>query len=122
MTLKALLFLLWAGIEPHLPNAIAGGLGAAVAQAWEKGLSLKDRLIQWTVGLLIAVYLVPAIGHVLGWSDVVTRGASFVIATFAFKAVGHWREAAAAAGTDIFRSLPEIVRGWIRRPGVPPEK
>ena len=115
------LLALWHLAEPHLPNFIAGSLGAAVAQAWEKGLSLRDRLIQWAVGLLIAVYLVPALGHLMGWSDVVTRGASFVIATFAFKAVGYWRETATRAGSDIIKSLPELVRSWLRKPGTPPE-
>lgn len=115
------LITLWHHVEPHLPNLLAGGLGAAVAQAWEKGLSLKDRLIQWAVGLLIAVYLVPAIGHLMGWSDVVTRGASFVVATIAFKAIGHWREAVVEGGVGAFKSLPEIFRSWARKPGVPPE-
>jgi len=96
-------------------------LGAAVGQAWERGLSLRDRLIQWTVGVLFAAYLVPALGHVLHWAQPVTNAVGFVVATIAFKAVGKWREAAIEGGAGAFRSLPEIVRSWLRRPGVTPE-
>ena len=96
-------------------------LGAAVGQAWERGLSLRDRLIQWTVGVLFAAYLVPALGHVLHWAQPVTNAVGFVVATMAFKAVGKWREAAIEGGIGAFRSLPEIARSWLHRPGSSPE-
>lgn len=107
----------WAWLQPLIP----GALGAAVGQAWEKGLGLKDRLIQWAVGLLFAAYVVPALGHVLHWGQPLTNAAGFVTGTIAFKAVGRWREAAIEGGAGAFRSLPEIVRSWLRRPGVTPE-
>lgn len=100
---------------------IPGALGAAVAQAWERGLGLKDRLVQWLVGLLFAAYVVPALGHILHWGQPVTNAVGFVVGTIAFKAVGKWREAAIEGGIGAFRSLPEIARSWLRRPGSSPE-
>lgn len=107
----------WDWIEPLIP----GALGAAVGQAWERGLGLRDRIIQWAVGLLFAAYVVPALGHLLHWGQPVTNAVGFVVGTIAFKAVGKWREAAIEGGAGAFRSLPEIVRSWLRRPGVSPE-
>lgn len=107
----------WDWLQPLIP----GALGAAVGQAWERGLGLRDRLIQWTVGLLFAAYVVPGLGHLLHWGQPVTNAVGFVVGTIAFKAVGKWREAAIEGGAGAFRSLPEIVRSWLRRPGVTPE-
>lgn len=108
---------LWRLIEPFIP----GALGAAVGQAWEKGLGWKDRLIQWLVGLLCAAYIVPAVGHALMWHQTMISAVGFVVGTIAFKAVGRWREAAVESGVNIFQSLPGIVRSWWRRPGAAPE-
>lgn len=107
----------WDWLQPLIP----GALGAAVGQAWERGLGLRDRLIQWAVGLLFAAYVVPGLGHLLHWGQPVTNAVGFVVGTIAFKAVGKWREAAIEGGAGAFRSLPEIVRSWLRRPGVTPE-
>ncbi|WP_436355685.1 hypothetical protein [Brevundimonas sp. CEF1] len=107
----------WDWLQPLIP----GALGAAVGQAWERGLGLRDRVIQWVVGLLFAAYVVPALGHLLHWGQPVTSAVGFVVGTIAFKAVGKWREAAIEGGAGAFRSLPEIVRSWLRRPGVTPE-
>jgi hypothetical protein len=115
--LVEVLHALWGWLEPLIP----GALGAAVAQFWEKGLSLKDRLIQWAAGLLFAAYVVPAFAHVLNWGQPLTNAAGFVVGTIAFKAVGRWREAAIEGGAGAFRSLPEIARSWLRRPGSTPE-
>jgi hypothetical protein len=107
----------WRVVEPLVP----GALGAAVGQAWERGLGWRDRLIQWVVGLIIAAYVVPAIGHVFNWHQTLTAAVGFVFGTIAFKAVGVWREAAVQSGVDIFRALPGIARSWWRRPGAAPE-
>jgi hypothetical protein len=107
----------WRFVEPLIP----GALGAAVGQAWEKGLGWRDRLIQWAVGLMIAAYVVPAIGHIFNWHQTVISAIGFVVGTIAFKAVGRWREAAVESGVDIFKALPGIARSWWRRPGAAPE-
>ncbi len=107
----------WHWVEPLVP----GALGAAVGQAWEKGLGLKDRMIQWAVGLLFAAYVVPAVcTHVLNWSQPLTNAAGFVVGTIAFKAVGRWREAAVEGGASAFAHIPEWLGTWFRRPGSPP--
>lgn len=114
--LSDLLHAIWTWLEPLIP----GALGAAVGQAWEKGLGVRDRLIQWVVGLLFAAYVVPAIGHLFDWNQTIVNAAGFVVGTIAFKAVGKWREAAVEGGSGAFARLPGIVDSWLRRPGSTP--
>lgn len=104
-------------IEPFIP----GALGAAVGQAWEPGLSLKQRLVQWAVGLTVAVFIVPALGHAFSWSQPIVSAVGFVVGTLAFKAVPALREAFMDGATGALRSLPEIARSWFRKPGAPAE-
>lgn len=102
--------------EPFLPGAI----GAAVAQAWEPGLSLRQRTIQWVVGLSFAVFIVPGLGHVFGWGDPLVDAVGFVVGTLAFKAVLPLQQALIEGGSATLRSMPEWAGSWFRRRGAPP--
>lgn len=103
-------------VEPFLPGAI----GAAVGQAWEPGLSWKQRTLQWIVGLSFAVFVVPGIGHLFGWGDAMVDAVGFVTGTLAFKAVPSLRDAAIMGGAGALHTLPSIFTSWFRKPGSPP--
>lgn len=120
MTLKPTLVELWDAVRHWLEPLAPGALGAVVAQMWEKGLSWQDRLAQWTVGVLCAAFLAPAIGHVFGWADPLTDAVGFVIGTLAFKAWPPLREAAIAGASGGLRSLPDYLP-FRRRAAEPPK-
>lgn len=104
-------------LEPFVPGAI----GAAVGQAWEPGLSFRQRLVQWGVGLAFAVFIVPGLGHMFGWGDPIVDAVGFVVGTLAFKAVPTLQAAFIDGGSGTLRSLPEVFRSWTRKPGSAPE-
>jgi len=98
-----------------------GAAGAAIAQFWEKGISLKTRLSQWAIGLTIAAVIVPAFGHVFHWAAPVVNAVGFVLGTLGFKAYPVLRDAAIAGAAGGLKSIPEVFRSWARRPGATPE-
>lgn len=103
-------------LEPFLPGAI----GAAVGQMWEPGLSFRQRLVQWCVGLAFAVFIVPGIGHVFGWADPIVDAVGFVVGTMAFKAARPLTQAFIDGGSSTLRSMPEWAASWFRKKGAPP--
>jgi hypothetical protein len=106
----------------HVGEVLApGAIGAAIAQAWEPGLSLRQRMVQWFVGLAFAAFIVPALGHLFGWGQPIVNAVGFVVGTLAFKAVPALREAFVDGATGALRSIPEIFRSWTRKPGAAAE-
>ncbi len=112
---------LWEMLRHLFEPLIPGAIGAAVGQAWEPGLSLRQRMIQWTVGLSFAVFIVPGLGHMFGWGDPIVDALGFVVGTLAFKAVPSLQSAFIDGGSGALRSLPEVFRSWTRKPGAQPE-
>jgi hypothetical protein len=104
-------------VEPFLPGAI----GAAVAQAWEPGLSLRQRTIQWVVGLTFAVFVVPGVGHVFNWGTPLVDAVQFVVGVIAFNTVLPLQRALIEGSTGALKTLPEVFRSWARKPGTPPD-
>lgn len=108
-----LLELLRHWLEPFLPGAI----GSAIAQMWEPGLSWRDRLAQWTVGVTFAAFLVPAAGHVFGWGQPLVNAVGFVVGTLAFKAYVPLREAVIAGGVGGLKTALSNLGSWVPRRG-----
>lgn len=119
--LKVMLIEVWHAVAHWIEPFIPGALGAAVAQLWEPGLSLRQRLEQWTAGLLFAVYVVPAIGHVFSWGQPVINGVGFVVGTLALRTYPVLREAFVVGMSGSLKSIPEVFRSWARKPGAEPE-
>ncbi len=102
MTENALL----AGLLKLLEALIPGMLGAIVGQLWKPGLSWRERLIQWIVGVSCQYYVSLGIIHGLGWHPFVAQGLGFFAAMAAFDVAPRLVKALA----DIAAALPETFR------------
>lgn len=60
-------------------------LGSAVAQAWKPGLSWRQRLVQWIVGICVSYFVTRGLGMWLGWHEFVSQAVGFVIGMMAFE-------------------------------------
>jgi len=88
-------------------------LGAAVAQAYQKGLSFRDRLIQWAVGIAVSHFVTRAIAAWLGLQLEVGQGVGFVLGVIAFQATPKF---IAGAG-DTLGGLPTSIRDFFLKRG-----
>jgi hypothetical protein len=85
-----------------LPAAI----GSAVAQAWEEGLSLRDRCIQWIVGICVSYYVTLGVTAIFGLGDFAGQAVGFVTAMIAFKSTPRF----IAGCSSTLESLPAAIR------------
>lgn len=81
-------------------------LGAAVAQAYQKGLSWRERLVQWCVGITVSQFVTRGIVAWMGWPLEVSQGVAFVLGVIAFQATPKFMASAA----DAVAAIPEILR------------
>lgn len=89
-------------------------IGSAVAQAYQRGLSLRDRLVQWLVGISVSYYVTAAAADWFSFGAFVAQGVGFVIAMIAFQATPKF---IAGAG-DALGHFPRAVSDWfLRRKG-----
>ena len=72
-------------------------IGSAVAQAWEEGLSLRDRFIQWAVGICVSYYVTLGISAFFGLGQFAAQAVGFDVAMIAFKSTPHFITGASAA-------------------------
>lgn len=89
-----------------LSTIMPAAIGSAVAQAWEEGLSLRDRCIQWIVGICVSYYVTLGISAVFGLGAFAAQAVGFVLAMIAFKSTPKF--IAGAART--LETLPEVLR------------
>lgn len=80
-------------------------IGAAVAQAWEKGLSWSQRLTQWGVGICVSYYVNMGVTAWLRLDPFVAQAVGFVIAMVAFRATPRFIEGVAAAAAALPNGL-----------------
>lgn len=90
-------------------------LGSAVAQAWKPGLSWRQRLVQWIVGICVSYFVTRALGSALGWHEFVSQAVGFVIGMMAFEVAPKLVKAAG----DTAGEIPGMVRDFIGRLGWP---
>lgn len=109
------------GLLATLSALAPGMLGAAVGQAWKPGLSWRQRLIQWSVGVSCQYYVSLAIVHGLGWHPFVAQGVGFFVAMCAFEvaprlvtAIG---ETAAGLPEILRKALGDFLARWTKPPG-----
>lgn len=97
-------------VQSLFPAAI----GAAVSQAYKKGLSWGERLIQSAVGICVSVFVTNAVGSIWEPNKFVEQGLGFVFGMIAFEAVPGFIRSA----TDAVAKLPEWVSSWLpKKPG-----
>lgn len=99
---------------------LPGMLGAAVGQAWKPGLSWRQRLIQWCVGVSCQYYVSIAIEHGLGWHRFVAQGLGFFVAVAAFdvapKLVSALAETAAGLPAIFRQAIADFIGRWSNKP------
>lgn len=108
---------IWDALRHLVEPVIPGAIGAAIGQLYEKGLGWRDRLAQWTVGLVFAAFLVPAVGHLFEWSDVLVDAVGFVVGTLAFKAYVPMREALIVGAVGGLKTGLSNLGSWVPRRG-----
>jgi hypothetical protein len=87
-------------------------IGAAVGQAWEKGLSFGQRLLQWAVGICVSYYVG---GGLAGWFHLdafVLDAVKFMLGMIAFKATPRF----ISGGVAVAGGLPEQLRDRLLGP------
>ncbi|MGH7019152.1 MAG: hypothetical protein ACREEY_04700 [Brevundimonas sp.] len=107
----------WRKLEPSLP----GVMGAAVAQMMRPGLGVRQRLIQWTVGVIVFHFVIEALTVVFRWPEAVADVVGFFIAFLAFEALHAWQKAAIEAGVSAIRDTGvvwrHLLQGWAAKAG-----
>jgi hypothetical protein len=109
----------------HIPHdvleaakALAGALmpaaiGSAVAQAWQKGLSLRDRFIQWAVGICVSYYVTLGISAVFGLGQFAAQAVGFVVAMIAFQSTPRFIAGCSSALEALPAQLKDRLLGLI---------
>jgi len=104
--------------SPHLPSEVietvstAGSalgpaaIGAAVSQAFKRGLTYSERLIQMTVGICVSYFVGGALNAIFQPSPFVAQAISFVFAMVAYEATPGFISNAAQA----LAGLPWAIR------------
>lgn len=88
------------GLASFISALAPAAIGAAVAQAWEKGLSWGQRLVQWAVGICVSYYVTGGVSAWMHLDRFVAQAIGFVLAMVAFRATPAFITASiAAAGT-----------------------
>ncbi|WP_069337148.1 hypothetical protein [Sphingobium yanoikuyae] len=95
-----------AGFQDAASALAPAAIGAAVGQAWEKGLSFSQRLMQWGIGICVSYYVGGGLEAWLRLDPFVSDAISFVLAMIAFKATPRF----IAGGVDVIGTLPADLR------------
>jgi len=111
------LLAIWHKLEPFLP----GVMGAAVAQMMRPGLGMRQRFIQWTVGVIVFHFVSAALAVLFRWPEAVADVIGFFIAFLAFEGLHAWQKAAIEAGASAIRDTGAVWRhllqGWADKAG-----
>lgn len=104
-----------------LSSLAPGMLGAAVGQAWKPGLTWRQRLVQWVVGVSCQYYVSLAVVHGLGWHPFVAQGVGFFVAMCAFEVaprlVAALSQAAAGLPDVITKAAGDFLVRWTKPGG-----
>lgn len=97
---------IWHKLEPFVP----GILGAAVAQAFRPGLGIRQRFVQWTVGVIFFHFVSLALAAVFSWPEAVTDCVGFFVAFVAFEGMHAFQQAAIETGASAIRDTGTVWR------------
>jgi len=104
-------------VEPFVP----GVLGALVGQFIRPGLGMRQRFVQWTVGVIVFHFVSGALLALTDWPDAVGDVIGFFVAFLAFEALHAWQKAAIEAGASAIKDTGavwrQLMQGWAARIG-----
>ena len=103
------------GAQTLIAALAPAALGSAVAQAYQRGLSLRDRLVQWSVGILVSHYVTLGVAAVLQLGPFVGQALGFVLGMIAFQAAPRFM----AASTDALAGVPNRIIDFLPKPKDP---
>ena len=106
MNLEHLPVEIWEAVKAVASALMPAAIGSAVAQAWEDGLSLRDRAIQWIVGICVSYYVTLGISAFFGMGAFAAQAVGFVVAMIAFKSTPKF----IAGCSSTLETLPAAVR------------
>jgi hypothetical protein len=106
MNLEQLPVEIWEAVKAIGAALMPAAIGSAVAQAWQEGLSLRDRFIQWAVGICVSYYVTLGISAFFGLGQFAAQAVGFVVAMIAFQGTPKF----IAGCSRTLESLPEAVR------------
>jgi|KBSSwiS6_1023812.scaffolds.fasta_scaffold16419_2 hypothetical protein len=95
---------------------VPGALGAAVATAYEKGLTWAQRFGQIAVGIIVSWFAGQAFSAFFSFGPFVQQSVSFVAGLVAYRAVPGFIAAFAATAKSVPGDVWENVKSWFRRP------
>lgn len=108
---------------PEIPDAIVTAgrdliaafgpamAGSGVGQAWSKGLTWRQRIVQWLVGILVSYYVTRGLAEIFGLGPFMAQAIGFVVAMMAFEVAPNIIDAA----STIAKRLPTFVADWAAR-------
>jgi len=92
-------------------SMMPGALGAIVAQAWEKGLTLTERLVAIGAGCIISYYATALVLWAFRIDPFAGQSVGFVFGLVAYKAAPDFQRNAIATVVD----LPTVLKDWISK-------
>lgn len=81
-------------------------IGSAVATAWQEGLSLRARCIQWVVGICVSYYVTLGIAAMLEFGPFAEQAIGFVVGMVAFQSAPRFIAGCGA----MLETLPAAIR------------
>lgn len=94
-----------------LQALVPAAIGSAVSQAYKKGLSWGERLLQWLVGISVSWFVTLAVEAIWSPGEYLKQAVSFVVAMIAFEAAPKFIRSAG----DAIAKLPEIASSWLSK-------
>lgn len=86
--------------------------GSGVGQAWSKGLTWRQRTVQWLVGIFMSYYVTKGLTEVFGLGPFFSQAIGFVIAMMAFEVAPKLIEAVTATAARIPDFVADFVARW----------
>ncbi|HEY4544862.1 MAG TPA: hypothetical protein VIG90_00355 [Pedomonas sp.] len=111
MTLPELLKEIWEQTQAAAAALTPAALGSAVSQAWRPGLTWRQRLVQWIVGISVSYYVTLGATEILNLTPFTAQACSFVIAMIAFEVTPLFTRAAG----DLVAELPALIKARLGR-------
>ena len=90
--------------------------GSGVGQAWSKGLTWRQRTVQWLVGIFVSYYATRGLAELFGLGPFISQAIGFVIAMMAFEVAPKTITAASIIAERIPQFFADFMARWIAAP------
>ena len=89
-------------------------IGSAVGQAWSKGLTWRQRTVQWLTGIMVSYYVTIGVSEWFGIGPFGAQAIGFVIAMMAFEVAPKVTAAAAATADKLPQMIVDFASRWTK--------